>query len=99
MHAIQHHLINATSYQAFLNRNNDVDISIEILGKNRSTNIFITDTRKIQRLFRYEERGLLEKALEEFNTYFGISSLATVGIEGELRVRNLGAQDVSIICT
>ena len=59
---------------------NDVDISIEILGKKIDLPIFLSPTA-LQRLFHYEGERAVGEAAEYFNTYFGISSLATVGIE------------------
>ncbi|MBC25442.1 MAG: alpha-hydroxy-acid oxidizing enzyme, partial [Rhodobiaceae bacterium] len=59
---------------------NNVDISIEILGKKIDLPIFLSPTA-LQRLFHYEGERAVGEAAEDFNTYFGISSLATVGIE------------------
>ena len=58
----------------------DIDISVEILGKKIDLPIFLSPTA-LQRLFHYQGERAVGEAAEDYNTYFGISSLATVGIE------------------
>ena len=58
----------------------NIDISTELMGKKLSTPLFFSPTA-LQRLFHYEGEIAVGQAAEEFNTFFGISSLATVSIE------------------
>tara|TARA_B100000282_G_scaffold287855_1_gene255822 strand:+ start:1734 stop:2900 length:1167 start_codon:yes stop_codon:yes gene_type:complete len=58
----------------------NIDISTEIMGKKISAPLFFSPTA-LQRLFHYEGEIAVGKAAEEFNTFFGISSLATTSIE------------------
>tara|TARA_Y100000590_G_scaffold348397_2_gene399413 strand:+ start:22593 stop:23747 length:1155 start_codon:yes stop_codon:yes gene_type:complete len=57
-----------------------IDTSTEILGKKIDLPIFLSPTA-LQRLFHFDGERAVGIAAEEFNTYFGISSLATVSIE------------------
>lgn len=58
----------------------NIDTSVEILGKKIDLPIFLSPTA-LQRLFHHEGERAVGEAAEEFNTYFGISSLATIGIK------------------
>ena len=58
----------------------DIDISTEIMGKKIDAPLFFSPTA-LQRLFHYEGEFAVGKAAEKFNTFFGISSLATVSIK------------------
>ena len=58
----------------------DIDISTEIMGKKIDAPLFFSPTA-LQRLFHYEGELAVGKAAEKFNTFFGISSLATVSIK------------------
>ena len=58
----------------------DIDISTELMGKKLSTPLFFSPTA-LQRLFHYEGEIAVGQAAEKFNTFFGISSLATASIE------------------
>ena len=54
-------------------------LALKLWVKNKYTSIFSPTT--LQRLFHYEGEIAVGKAAEEFNTFFGISSLATTSIE------------------
>ena len=58
----------------------DIDISTKIMGKKIDAPLFFSPTA-LQRLFHYEGELAVGKAAEKFNTFFGISSLATVSIK------------------
>ena len=58
----------------------NIDISTEIMGKKIDAPLFFSPTA-LQRLFHYEGELAVGKAAEKFNTFFGISSLATVSIK------------------
>ena len=58
----------------------DIDISTEIMGKKIDAPLFFSPTA-LQRLFHYQGEFAVGKAAEKFNTFFGISSLATVSIK------------------
>ena len=58
----------------------DVDMSIEVMGAKLDMPLFCSPTA-LQRLFHHEGERAVGRAAEAFNTLFGISSLATVGIE------------------
>ena len=58
----------------------NIDISTELMGKKLSTPLFFSPTA-LQRLFHYEGEVAVGQAAEKFNTFFGISSLATASIE------------------
>lgn len=57
-----------------------IDMSATVMGRKIAMPLFLSPTA-LQRLFHWQgERGVA-RAAEKFGTYFGISSLATVGIE------------------
>lgn len=57
-----------------------IDMSTTVMGRKIAMPLFLSPTA-LQRLFHWQgERGV-GAAAEKFGTYFGISSLATVGIE------------------
>ncbi len=58
----------------------NIDISTEIMGKTINSPLFFSPTA-LQRLFHHEGEIAVGKAAEQFNTFFGISSLATASIE------------------
>lgn len=58
----------------------EVDITTEIMGKKISSPLFFSPTA-LQRLFHHEGEIAVAKAAEKNNTFFGISSLATVSME------------------
>jgi L-lactate dehydrogenase (cytochrome) len=57
-----------------------IDMSVEVLGRKIDMPIFLSPTA-LQRLFHHQGELAVGKAAEQFGTYFGISSLATVSIE------------------
>ena len=58
----------------------NIDISVELMGKRISTPLFFSPTA-LQRLFHHEGEIAVGRAAEYFNTFFGISSLATASIK------------------
>ena len=58
----------------------DIDLSINLMGKKLDLPFFLSPTA-LQRLFHYEGEMAVGKAAEEFNTFFGISSLSTVSAD------------------
>ena len=58
----------------------NIDISTELMGKRISTPLFFSPTA-LQRLFHHQGEIAVGKAAQNFNTFFGISSLATASIE------------------
>ncbi len=58
----------------------NVDISSVIFGKKVGLPFFLSPTA-LQRLFHYEGELAVAKAVEKFDTFFGISSLSTIPIE------------------
>lgn len=58
----------------------DVDMSTTIMGKRVSMPLFLSPTA-LQRLFHWEGERAVGRAASAFNTWFGISSLATVSLE------------------
>ena len=58
----------------------EIDMSLTLMGKKISMPLFFSPTA-LQRLFHYEGERAVGKVAEEFGTFFGISSLATVSIE------------------
>ena len=58
----------------------DIDLSITLMGKKLSLPFFLSPTA-LQRLFHHEGEMAVGKAAEDFNTFFGISSLSTVSAE------------------
>ena len=59
---------------------NDIDMSTEIFGKKISMPIYCSPTA-VQRLFHYEGERAVAKAVTNFNTMFGVSSLSTVSVD------------------
>jgi len=57
-----------------------VDMAVTVMGKHLDLPIFCSPTA-LQRLFHPEGERAVARAAEKFNTFFGISSLATVSIE------------------
>ena len=58
----------------------EIDMSTTILGRTIDMPLFLSPTA-LQRLFHWQGERAVGRAAEKFGTYFGISSLATVGIE------------------
>ena len=58
----------------------EVDLSTTVMGLHIDLPLFLSPTA-LQRLFHHEGERAVGRAAEAFNTLFGISSLATVGIE------------------
>lgn len=58
----------------------EIDMSTTVLGQKIAMPLFLSPTA-LQRLFHWQGERAVGKAAEKFGTYFGISSLATVGIE------------------
>lgn len=58
----------------------DIDTSVTVMGKRISMPLFLSPTA-LQRLFHWRGERAVAAAAEEFDTWFGISSLATVSIE------------------
>ena len=58
----------------------EVDLSTKVMGIPIDLPLFLSPTA-LQRLFHHEGERAVGRAAEAFNTLFGISSLATVGIE------------------
>ena len=58
----------------------NIDISTELMGKRISAPLFFSPTA-LQRLFHHQGEIAVGKAAQNFNTFFGISSLATASIE------------------
>lgn len=63
-----------------LGGNPEVDLSVTVLGRKIAMPLFLSPTA-LQRLFHWQGERAVARAAEKFGTYFGISSLATVGIE------------------
>ena len=76
----------------------NIDISVELMGKKISTPLFFSPTA-LQRLFHHEGEIAVGKAAEYFNTFFGISSLATASIKdvGEKLIKSLNSGTYRII--
>lgn len=58
----------------------NIDMSAEVMGKKIDMPLFLSPTA-LQRLFHHEGEHAVARAAEKFGTWFGISSLATAGIE------------------
>jgi len=58
----------------------EIDMSTTVMGKKIDLPLFLSPTA-LQRLFHYQGEYAVAGAAEKFATWFGISSLATVGIE------------------
>ncbi len=57
-----------------------IDMSVTVMGKKIAMPLFLSPTA-LQRIFHWQGERAVGRAAEKFGTYFGISSLATVGIE------------------
>ena len=57
-----------------------IDMSTTLLGKRIAMPLFLSPTA-LQRLFHWQGERAVARAAAKFGTFFGISSLATVGIE------------------
>lgn len=57
-----------------------IDMSTTVMGKKIDLPLFLSPTA-LQRLFHYQGEHAVAGAAEKFGTWFGISSLATAGIE------------------
>ena len=57
-----------------------IDLSTTVMGKRIDMPLFLSPTA-LQRLFHHEGERAVGRAAEKFGTWFGISSLASVGIE------------------
>ncbi len=57
-----------------------IDTSVAVMGKKIAMPLFLSPTA-LQRVFHWEGERAVGRAAEKFDTWFGISSLATVGIE------------------
>ena len=57
-----------------------IDMSTEVMGKRIDLPLFLSPTA-LQRLFHHQGEAAVGAAAEKFNTWFGISSLATISIE------------------
>ena len=57
----------------------DIDMSVTVMGKRIAMPLFLSPTA-LQRLFHWRGERAVAAAAEKFDTWFGISSLATVGI-------------------
>lgn len=57
-----------------------VNLSTVVMGREIAMPLFLSPTA-LQRLFHWQGERAVGRAAEKFGTYFGISSLATVGIE------------------
>ena len=58
----------------------DVDISLELMGKKIDMPIFCSPTA-LQRLFHHDGELAVGKAAQKFNTFFGVSSLGTYSLK------------------
>ena len=56
-----------------------IDMSVTVMGKRIAMPLFLSPTA-LQRLFHWRGERAVAAAAEKFDTWFGISSLATVGI-------------------
>ena len=67
-----------------------IDLSTTIFGKKMNLPFFLSPTA-LQRIFHYEGELAVGKAAEDFNIFFGISSLSTVSAK---RISNLSAPKI-----
>lgn len=58
----------------------NIDLSTTIMGKRVDLPLFLSPTA-LQRLFHHDGERAVARAAEQFNTWFGISSLGTISIE------------------
>ena len=63
-----------------LNGVRDVDMSVEVMGQKLDMPLYCAPTA-LQRLFHHEGERAVAKAATKYGTMFGVSSLATVGVE------------------
>ncbi len=68
----------------------NIDLSTTIFGKKMNLPFFLSPTA-LQRIFHYEGELAVGKAAEDFNIFFGISSLSTVSAK---RISNLSAPKI-----
>ncbi len=57
-----------------------IDMSVTVMGKTIAMPLFLSPTA-LQRVFHWQGERAVGRAAEKFDTWFGISSLATVSIE------------------
>lgn len=58
----------------------DIDMSVTVMGRKIDMPLMLSPTA-MQRLFHWEGERAVGRAVEKFGTYFGISTIGTVGIE------------------
>lgn len=58
----------------------DIDMSVEVLGRRIAMPLMLSPTA-MQRLFHHDGERAVGRAVEKFDTYFGISTIGTVSIE------------------
>lgn len=58
----------------------DIDMSVTVLGRRIAMPLMLSPTA-MQRLFHWEGERAVGRAVEKFDTYFGISTIGTVSIE------------------
>ena len=58
----------------------DIDMSVEVMGKKIDLPIFCSPTA-LQRLFHHDGELAVGKAAQKFNTFFGVSSLGTFSLK------------------
>lgn len=58
----------------------EIDMSVEVMGKRIGMPLFLSPTA-LQRLFHWRGERAVAAAAQKFDTWFGISSLATVSIQ------------------
>ena len=58
----------------------DIDTSVELMGKKIDMPIFCSPTA-LQRLFHHDGELAVRKAAQKFNTFFGVSSLGTYSLK------------------
>ena len=68
----------------------DIDMSVEILGKKLDMPIYCSPTA-LQRVFHHQGENAVAAAADKYGTLFGVSSLGTVSL-ADVRKRYLGPQ-------
>ena len=68
----------------------DIDMSVEILGKKLDMPIYCSPTA-LQRVFHHQGENAVAAAADKYGTLFGVSSLGTVSL-ADIRKRYLGPQ-------
>ena len=58
----------------------DIDTSVEVMGKKISLPLFFSPTA-LQRLFHHDGELAVGKVAQKFNTFFGVSSLGTYSLK------------------